>query len=277
MLNYEDWENADFAIAEDQVYFIPETGEVVMGNAVSLALRNEALNNSKFSMEITYEKTGFSKGDVQPEMYFDCKKGLHGKTSDFSDPDDYTDFIRENQDISYTVSANQDLKVNTQAGEDGILSTGIARDVQELMTAITVSQAANDKVDKIKALLKNPEYADDESQKKLKEWLAAAEKEQTFLDENLRTLFSHGITDFQEYKQTVDLAKTDVGSRDSRLELTKTRMVTQKSTINALIKENEDREMSDILIDYKSAYTAYESALSAASKASDMTLLDFMR
>ena len=67
-----------------------------------------------------------------------------------------------------------------------------------------------------------------------------------------------------------------MGSRDDRLKLTKNRMQTQQSTIKKLISDNENRNQSDILIDYKSAYTAYESALTAASKANSMTLLDYL-
>lgn len=275
-ISYADLEKADFNVEPNKVYYVPETGEMILGSAVSLELKNQGVADPTASMSITYQKTGFTKGDVQPEMYFDCKKGAYGSTSDFTDPSQYTAFTRENQDISYTVSANQELKVNTQAGEDGILSTAIARDVEELMNAITAAQAADDKVSKIKTLLQHPDYADDVSQEKLNEWLEAAKKEQTYLEENLRRLFSKGITDFQNYKQVVDLAKTDVGSRDSRLELTKSRMVTQKGTIKTLITNNEDREMSDILIDYKAAYNAYESSLQAASKINDMTLLKYL-
>ena len=56
-------------------------------------------------------------------MYFDC--------NDVTDPLNPIKYIRENQDIEYTIASNQDLKVNTQAGEDGILSTAIGRDIYE--------------------------------------------------------------------------------------------------------------------------------------------------
>ena len=168
------------------------------------------------------------------------------------------------------------MNVNTQAGEDGILSTSIARDVDELLDAVTRAQNAEKKVVSLEGMLRNAKYADDESQASLKQWLEAAKKEQTLADENLQSLFSDGITLFQGYKDVVDLAKTDVGSRANRLQLVKTRMTTQQSTIKTLISRNEDREMSDVLIDYKAAYTAYESALSAASKANSTSLLDFL-
>lgn len=267
-MSYSDWEANDFEVQEGEIIYIPESGELILGSGVSSSLKADAVVNPAMSIEITYDKTGFNKGDVRPEMYFDCTdKTIAGSE---------VTYTREEQDIAYTISANQDLKVNTQAGENGILSTAIARDVQELMDAITAAQNANDKVDQIKALKNNTEYSSEEDQAILDQWLEAANKEKTYLEDNLKNLFSQGITDFQNYKQVVDLAKTDVGSRDSRLELTKTRMTTHKSTIQTLIKDNEDREMSDILIDFKSAYTAYESALKAASQANDMTLLDYL-
>ena len=39
---------------------------------------------------------------------------------------------------------------------------------------------------------------------------------------------------------------------------------------------NEDRELSDIIIDYTSAYTAYQASLQAASKVNQVTLLSYL-
>ncbi len=267
-ITYDDWAAVDFEINPDQAYYIATTGEVILGSAVAESIRVQAAGNKDFAMEVVYEKRGFETGEVRPEMYFNCSN-----ITDAANPVKYT---REEQDISYIISANLDMKVNTQAGEDGILSTSIARDVDELLDAVTRAQNAEEKVTKIESMLRNTKYADDDSQAALKQWLDAAKKEQTLADEHLQTLFTDGITLFQNYKDVVDLAKTDVGSRANRLQLVKTRMTTQQATIKTLISRNEDREMSDILIDYKAAYTAYESSLSAASKANTTSLLDFL-
>ena len=265
----DDWKKAKYDVPADTVYYIKETGELILGEKVSETFKTKALADSNFSIDIQYQKKGFEQGEVRPEMYFDC--------NDVTDPLNPIKYIRENQDIEYTIASNQDLKVNTQAGEDGILSTAIGRDIYELMNAITAAQNANDKVDRLKAFKNNPAYSDSEKQEAINQWLEAAEKEKTLVEDNLKVLFSNGITNFQNYKQTVDLAKTDIGSRVSRLELTKTRMETQQTTIQTLIKDNEDRELSDILIDYKAAYNTYESALKAAGKVNEMTLLDYIR
>lgn len=267
-ITYDDWATADFEIAPDQAYYIAEFGEVILGSAVADTIRVQAAADKNLAIKVTYEKKGFEAGDVRPEMYFDC--------TDITDPLHPINYKREVQDISYTISANLNMQVNTQAGEDGILNTSIARDVDELMDAVTRAQNAEDKVNQIEAMLRNTKYADDESQAALNQWLDAAKKEQTLAEEHLKVLFTDGITLFQNYKNVVDLAKTDVGSRDNRLQLVKNRMTTQQSTIKTLISKNEDREMSDILIDYKAAYTAYESSLSAASKANETNLLNYL-
>ncbi len=239
-----------------------ETGELLLPDA-------EYFKKNNIQIQITYDKKGFDDGEVRPEMLFDCRE------YDEFDVVKNT-FKREAQDINYTVAGNQLLNVNTQASQDGVFTTTIRRDVEELMNAVTAAQKANEKVDYIKTLLENPMYADEDSQSKFKTWLTAAEKEVTYTTENLKDIFSKGITKFQDYKQTVDLAKTDVGSREKRLELTKTRMTAQKSSLQNLIHTNEDREMSDILIDFETAYQAYEASLKAASEVNKMSLLNFL-
>lgn len=267
-MSYADWYAADFAVADNQVLYIPETGELILGNGVSQSMKADAKTNPDWKMNMEYQKKGFAKDDVRPEMYFNCTN-----LTDAANPITYT---KQDQDIEYLVSDSQLLKVNTQAGENGVLSTAIGRDIDELKEAVLAAIAANEKVDKIKEMMLQVKYADDNSQAGLKKWLEAANKEKAFADDRMQKLYGTGQTSFQNYQKAIDLETTDVGSRDDRLKLTKNRMQTQQSTIKKLISDNENRNQSDILIDYKSAYTAYESALSAASKANSMTLLDYL-
>ena len=267
--SYAEWyADYDFAVADNQVLFIPETGELILGNGVAQSMKTDAKANPSWSMNIEYNKKGFQKGEVVPEMYFNC--------TNITDPVHPVEFKKSNQDIEYLISENQTLKVNTQASDDGLLSTAIGREMDEMTEAVTAAINANEKVDKIKGMMLQARYADKEFQEGLKLWLEAANKEKTYADDTLQKLFGSGQTSFQSYQKAIDLETTDVGSRDNRLKLTKTRMQTQQSTINKLISDNENRNQSDILIDYKAAYTAYESALTAASKANDMTLLDYL-
>ena len=55
-------------------------------------------------------------------------------------------------------------------------------------------------------------------------------------------------------------------ARDSSLILQRTAMSNQQQTVEALKSDNEDKDLSEIIIDYTSSYTAYQASLQAAAK-----------
>ena len=71
-------------------------------------------------------------------------------------------------------------------------------------------------------------------------------------------------------------AHTNVGGLQQRVELTKTRVENQKETVEELKSNNDNRDISDIIIDYYAAYNAYTSSLTAASKVGSQTLLNYL-
>ena len=97
-----------------------------------------------------------------------------------------------------------------------------------------------------------------------------------YADDYMKKLYSNGVKRFDGYMQKVNLAITDIGNRGDRLDVIKTRMETQQTTVKSLKSSNEDKELSDIIIDYTSAFTAYQSSLQAAAKLERQTLLDYL-
>ena len=164
--------------------------------------------------------------------------------------------------------------MNTQASD--VMDSSIGRDVDELATAVKASIAAHDKVEKLKQMQKEAQYSDPASQEALSQWLEAAEKEAVYADDNMQKIFSRGVGKFQQYKDTVTLARTDLGSREQRVLLTEERMANQQSTFEQLKSRNEDMELSDIIIQYTAAYNAYQASLQASSKANGQTLLNYL-
>ena len=218
------------------------------------------------AFSVNYDKTGFKDGEIRPEHYFDCVN-----TTDAKNPVPYT---KEIQEIAYTVSFNQTLVVNTQASD--VFNAAIGRDVDELTEAVQASITAHEKVKKIEEMKTQEQYSDEESQKMLNQWLEAAEKEATYMDDNMQKLYSEAVGDFQGYLDDIVAAQTDVGSKGDRLKLTKSRVENQQISFEKLKSSNEDRELSDIIIDYTSAYTAYQASLMASSKANQQTLLNYI-
>ena len=220
----------------------------------------------------TWANGGYQVGDdeviyLKPEQYFDCQN--------ITDPANVISYTKENQEISYTIAFNQDLVVNTQGSD--VFNSSIGRDVDDLTNAVEAAIAAHDKVDKIKAMMKETQYSDTVSQEGLKQWLEAAEKEATYADDNMQKLYSKGIGKFDGYLNDVVLATTDLGSRADRLNLTKNRMSNQQATYEELKSNNEDMDLSDIIIEYTSAYTAYQASLQASAKANGQTLLNYLQ
>ncbi len=259
--SYADWEKDGFKVGDDETLFIPETGEIVMGKNVS-----ERLKGLKADLTIDYAKKGFKEGEIRPEHYFDCTNN--------TDPANVIEYKKENQEIAYTVAFNQTIVVNTQASN--VFSAGIGRDIDELTDAVKGAIAAHDKVKKLEEMQKQEQYASPEMQEKLSQWLEAAEKEATYMDDNMQKLYGKAVGDFQGYLNDISLAATDVGSKGDRLKLTKSRVSNQQMSFEKLKSTNEDRELSDIIIDYTAAYTAYQASLMASSKANQQTLLNYI-
>ena len=270
---YEDWLAAsggsEYKIPDGEAVIIRHSGEMIFNNDTAATVKN-----GEAQLEISYTKTGFSNGEVRPEYYYDCK--------DVTDPNnvlEYKHFDDEGnviyQDINYVVAANQTLTVNTLAAS--VFDSAIGRDVDEMIDAVQYAMDANQKVEDIEKMMKMDEYSSDECQAKLESWLAAAKKEADYADDNLQKLYNSYIGNFDGYLEGVVLAQTDVGSKGQSLDLTKNRMANQQTTMEELKSTNEDRELSDIIIDYTSAYTAYQASLQAASKVNQVTLLSYLQ
>ena len=55
-----------YAVDPDGVNYIPETGEVIMGENVYNQIKNAQ------TVSVNYDKSKFAVGDLRPEMYFNC-------------------------------------------------------------------------------------------------------------------------------------------------------------------------------------------------------------
>lgn len=267
------WEAADNApftgakgektVGDNVVVYIEETGEFVFGKEVA-----NRISDNELSCNITYEKTGFDKGELRPEYYFDCKD----ITDD--DPTKHVAYQKQNQEIRYDIANNTEITINTQADE--VFDTGIARDVDELINVVQKSLNADAKVKQIQTMLDEDQYQDNASQETLKGYLVAAQKEADYAADNLQKTFEQYIGRFDKYMEKVNISITNVGSMKNNLSLTKTRVENQQMTIEELKSDNEDRDISEIIIDYYASYNAYQSSLTAAGKLGQSKLLDYI-
>ena len=259
------WEeaNGEKVIADDAMVFIKETGEMIFGKELA-----NTISDGRASLTAEYTKKGFDAGEARPEYYYDCKD----ITDD--DPTKHVEYTKQIQDINYTIANNTTLTINTQASD--VFDTAIARDVDELINVVQKSINANNKVAKVKQMMTEAQYQSPEDQALLQTYLDAAQKEADFADDNLQKTYEHYITRFDGYMESANIAITNIGSMKNRLTMTQTRVENQQTTIEELKSQNEDRDISDIIIDYYASYNAYQSSLTAASKVGERTLLDYI-
>lgn len=285
--NYKAYEKASefdpSQMGDDDIVYIQESGEFIFGKNVSTSMKD-----NKSSISVTYVKTGFEASDARPEYYYDCKDITDAVTLDadgklqrdasgniaYKDESKIIHYELTDQQIKYTVANSTDITVNTQAKD--VMDTGIKRDVDELIDVVQNAINAHDKVSQIESMMAESQYSDKESQAKLKTYLDAAKQEADFADNNLQKTYSQYITKFDDHMNKVNLALTNSGSTQSRLSLIKNRVEEQQTTIEDLKSSNEDRDISDIIIDFYAMYNAYQSSLTAASKANSQTLLDYL-
>lgn len=249
-------------VGENEIIFIESTGDLIFGDGIA-----HTLAQGKANISVTYTKTGFEKGEARPEYYYDC-------TMQTKDMDEAVTYTKEDQKINFVVSTGITLAANTQASE--VFDTSILRDVNEMIDIVTTAINAHDKVSQIEEMMEREQYADDASQAVLQGYLDAAQKEADYADDNLQKTYAQYITNFDNYLSQVDIARTNVGSLQKRLDLTQTRVENQIATVEELKTNNEDREISDIVIDYYAMYNAYTASLMAASKVNEQTLLNYL-
>ena len=264
----------DWAAANDgtktvdpgEMVLIRTSGDLIVGSDLGAELKS-----NKAEFEVNYQKTGFENGVLRPEYYYNCTD-----VTDPANPIEYTKFDADGnkiyEDINYTVALNQTLKVNLQADE--VLDMSIYQDVIELTDTVQAAINAHDKVKRLEEMQKESQYAD--CQEQLKLWLDAAKKEADYADKRLTEQYSAGIGKFDKYMEKLNMAYTEVGARGDQLEMTEARMSNQQLTIKDLKSTNEDKELSDIIIEYTAAYNAYTASLMSAGKINQQTLLDYI-
>ena len=258
----------------DAVIFVPETGEILLGEnkyGELMAVKDDVSTvKNEGEIRITYQKEDWLKGDLRPEHYFYCK-------TDPGDPEEITynsTFLTgeaQRQAIEYDVGFNQTIRVNSTADE--CFQHGIGREVDDLVNAM---QEVMD-LEKIKTKIEDQlSQASGADATKLQTQLDAVDKALVFAKDKSQKMFEQGITSFQGYLDDANLCITNCGTRSSKLELIENRMQSQKTTFETLRSENEDADITEVAIQLSSAELTYEAALMATGKVMQTTLLNFI-
>ena len=268
-------ENA-YQVGDNEVHFLADTGEVIVGKNVYNTLRNSS------DISVNYDKLQFSEGDLRPENFFNCstyKLGNNGERIEVDPPvvpAEYqtdVDFKKEDQKIEYEINFGQNIAVNVQARD--AFSHDIGRDIEGLKALADDVTATEKRIAEVKKLREdgNNSVPTNEALDKLLEQMNT---ELVLKNSALQKGFSSAITSTQKQQEKLNIAIADMGSRYSRVELTENRLKSQKTDFTDLLSSNEDVDIAETYINLSMAQMIYNCSLSAASKAVSNTLLDFI-
>lgn len=261
-----------------KAYLIPETGELILGDDIyrdMMSYQDDSSTSTvnEAEIRITYQKSDWLKGDLRPEHYYACSSmdAATNKRTDYNQKYlEGTDVPK--QVIEYDVGFNQTVRVNTRVDE--CFDPGIGREADDLIGVLEDVQNLEDVVAKIDEMLKTE--TNETTRETLLSRRKAANKALTLTKNKMQHMFEGGITAFQKYLDDNNLALTNCGTRSSKLELVENRMKEQKTTFETLKSENEDVDITEVVINLTSAELTYQAALMATGKISQTTLLNFI-
>lgn len=251
--------------ADDEVNYIAETGELIIGKGL------HATFDTATSIDVNYEKTGFAKGDIRPENYFNCSDITNAN----ADPalDKTIVYTISNQKIEYEVNAGQKIAVNVQ-GKD-VFTPAIGRDIDELIASLQDTIDVEKRQEELKKKIDDPNTPPGDLDG-LKRQLEQVDVEVSLKQGNLRKYFEQGKTQFGKHQEKLGEVTSDLGSRYERLELNYNRLKEEELTVSEYMSKNEEADVAEVLIKYSASEFTYNLSLAAASKLLKQTLLDFL-
>lgn len=254
--------NEHYMPGDDEVYFVPETGEIVFGQNIYDSVRAGS------DMSVRYQKTNFEKSDIRPEHYFDCRavNNVTGVTRNYAD-------VR-GQKINYQINFSQMLTVNT-LGCDAF-DTSIGRVVDQIYNVINDLDVMEMNRTAVQKRIADCDPGDKETMASLKELEEQIGTQIALQNTVLTNTYSHAITVFQDAKHTLNVAVADHGSRYNRMKMTKNQLEILEIDTDEAKSENENVDLEEVLVNYTEADLLYQATLQATSKILGTSLLDFI-
>lgn len=243
----------------DDVFVLADTGEIIMGSAVASQLSKAT------SISVNYEKNSFVTSDLKPEHFFECSfVDQEGKE---------TKYEQNTQDITYEVNFGQTLKVNTEAKD--CITHEIDRLLDDITNAVNRVSDIEKQIADINQKLSETGITSDQKAK-LEAQLEQCDMALSLSKSVMQETFAGAITTTQSFEDTMNVQIADLGARFNRLELTKDRLEDQQVELEDLKSNNEDVDLVETVIRYKSAEAIYTSSLQAAASVIKTNLLNFL-
>lgn len=273
---YKTIQDANLA-GDEKIVFVPETGELLFSDKSYEALNTNTAGilGTDTEIRVSYTKKNWGVGDLRPEHYFACKGTTteNGVNKTIAYNQEYLQNQKDKQVIEYDVGYNQTIAVNTTADE--VFNHNLDRDIDDLVTALESLQ----KIETTKTELETEQQKYDEGTTDYNELqikIEAADKAFSYIRQNIHDLMGHTISSTQKYLDDTNVAITDNGTREARLNLISNRLMDQQTTFKTLQSENEDADIAEVAVQLTSSELTYNAALMATGKIMQNTLMNYI-
>lgn len=258
----------------NEAVYVADTGELLLGKDL-----NERISKLSPTEEVrvTYEKSNWEEGDLNPIHYFYAEYPREGK-DDLIYNKQYLENGKllpdDRQIIEYDVGNHQRIRVNTTPDE--LFTHDIGRDVEELVATLEEYYAISDNLDTVKRMIESGDYPGDDLEK-LNSQKAALEKAKNLINDKIQDSIEDAQTLCDNWHERANLAATNNGARSARLEVVKNRLEVQQTNFEELVSTNEDADCDDLTIQLQSIKLTYNAALSSIAFVMQNSLLDYIR
>ncbi len=235
-----------------EAYYIEETGQLVIGSNLKEVLKDTEVT-------VTYEKTGFIKGDINPKVYFDCKDLNTGISYNMDGQDS----------LEYEVGVRNRIIVNSLSKD--VLTDNIHGQLKDFISSILTMEKSTETALKLKYEAEG--YTGDVLKEKISSQL---EEEERLMSVASQDAFSDLIKICDVSISSISVQHTDLGARMNRLDLIKSRLDEEELSYTNLLSETEDADFVQVIMDLASAEAIYQASLRTGSGIIQTSLVDFI-
>ena len=245
-------------IPSGTIVYIQETGELVMNELDAAAL-------SPAGLEVTYDKTGFAVGELNPTVNFNCTY--------FPNSGPPIPYNMNIQDIAYEFSVNTNININSLA--KNVYTDKMYADLNNLCGMLEGVSLSNH--NQLTEKYSNPLYGYGLSGDTLVQAVnRQIADEKAILSDVLHDRFNNMLYMCDKHIANISRQQTDLGARMNRLDFISTRLEQDEGSYKKLMSDNEDTDMMEAIMYKSNAEAVYQASLKAGASIIQMTLSNFI-
>jgi flagellar hook-associated protein 3 FlgL len=214
---------------------------------------------------LAYDKQGFKKGELNPQIYFPCTDRTPGSQTLNKNFNANILTDSDHQHFEFEFSVNTRVRVNSNAYD--VFTDKMYGDMQAILGKITYMNEFNKEDIRTRFTqlgLTGEELEDAVAQE--------TQKIQKVAQERFGDLMSMCDKHFSKITEE----HTDLGSRMKRMELIQTRLQDDRVNYTKLMSDNEDVDFADAMMHLSSLEAIYEASLKTGSNIIQLTLANYI-